>query len=144
MQPKPTTTFSETALADHSVALAFKQAGTRFLLLTQDAPSAKSLGTVRHLPYTHLRPVRAQFGAVSPTGICGSHSRALVSPYAYRPGTLVMFLPLMSTCHPTDPCCHCLSCAAEVTEMLSTSVQPLPSLSLNFRPSHPTCSRLPL
>lgn len=69
VQPQSTTTVSEIALADRFVALAFKQAGTRFLLLIRNAPSAKSLGSVRHLPYMRLRPARAQFGAVSPTGM---------------------------------------------------------------------------
>lgn len=43
-------TFPETALADHFVALGFKQAGTRFLVLRQKAAASdNSLGSVRHL-----------------------------------------------------------------------------------------------
>lgn len=77
-------TFSETVLADHFVALAFKQTGTRFLVLRQKAAASdSSLGSIRHLLHMYPRPVGAEFGKVSLFGVCGSHSRVLLSPHTH-------------------------------------------------------------
>lgn len=106
-------TFSGTALADHIVALGFKQAGTRFLVLRQKAAASdNSLGSIRHLPYPRHTYIQGQWGLNLARFVC------LVSVGAtaqlFNLPTLTDLAPYSHSCLPTNSCCptdlwnHCL------------------------------------
>lgn len=135
-------TSPEIVLAYHFIALGFKQAGTRFLPMQKQPASDNTLGSVRHLPHIHPRPGGTEFGEVSLSGVCGSCSTVLVSPHAYWPGISFTSLPLDEYVPSHAPSLALPFHDAEPTERFSTAIQPLPSLSLNFRKLNAIYSQL--
>lgn len=124
------TTFSEIAPADHFVPVGFKQAGTGFPLLTQKPPvSGNSLGSVRHLPHT-------------PQASVGWIGWGFTQQYLWVLQHSSCISPRLPTWHLTHiPASRWVPAVprtplslpflgAEPTEIPSTPIQPLPSLSL--------------